>query len=393
MSSRRTALAAVLIIAGPLGIAACGDDEEGTENGDRGGDRELPKVAVQTAEGPDFQQIYESDAPGVVTVRSVFGTGILGGAGQGTGFVISDGGEIVTNAHVVTNIDAPGGGGETPDTAQQVYVEFGDRNTVEAEIIGTDLESDIALLEIDPEEIVGELVPLELGDSADLAVGEPVATLGSPFGQTQSLSTGIISATDRSIDSLTRFQISGGIQTDASINPGNSGGPLINGAGQVIGVNQQIATASGANDGVGFAIPIDLVKSSIEDLRDDGVADYAYIGVETRSLYPQLAEHLEIDAPTGALVARVLPGGPAEEAGLEGSDGETVRFQGIPIPTGGDVIVAVDGEELIGPSDLGELIAKEEPGAEVTLEIIRDGERDEIEVTLEERPGGPAQPE
>ena len=378
------------LAAGALGIAACGEDpEQASAPRERQDDR--PQVAIQAAEnGPDFREIYDRDAPGVVTIRSVFGGSILGGAGQGTGFVIDDGGEIVTNAHVVTDIaETRSGAPAAGDEASEVYVEFGDRNTVEAEIVGTDLEADIALLQIDPDEIDADLVPLELGDSDAVAVGEPVATIGSPFGQTQSLSTGIVSATDRGIDSLTNFQISGGIQTDASINPGNSGGPLINGAGQVIGVNQQIATASGANDGVGFAIPINLARSSIEDLRDDGEASYAYIGVQSQALYPQLAVELGIDAPTGSLIAEVLRGGPAEEAGLEGADGGSIEFQGIPVDTGGDVIVSVDGEELVGPSDLGELIAEREPGEEVTLEIVRDGDREEITVTLGERPSGP----
>jgi S1-C subfamily serine protease len=208
-----------------------------------------------------------------------------------------------------------------------------------------------------------------------------VAAIGSPFGEEQSLSTGIVSATDRSIESLTRFSIDGAIQTDASINPGNSGGPLINADGEVIGLNQQINTTSGGNEGVGYAVPIDLAKRSLEQLREDGEVEYAFIGVETESLYPQLADRLEIDADTGALIAKVTGDSPAEEAGLEGSD-QKVHFQGREVSAGGDVIVAVDGEPIVGESDLPRLISRLDPGDEVTLEIIRDGEHQDVEVTL-----------
>ncbi len=220
-----------------------------------------------------------------------------GGGGQGSGFVISDDGEIVTNAHVVTDAEQ-GGGAAAADgeinAADEVFVEFPDRNQVEAEIVGFDPNADVALLKVDPDGL--DLRPLELGDSAAVEVGTPVAAIGSPFGQEQSLSTGIVSATDRSIDSLTAFAIDGAIQTDASINPGNSGGPLIDADGKVIGINQQINTTSGGNEGVGFAVPANLVQRSIEDLRPDGEVEYAFIGVSTIPLYPQLAERLDVDA-------------------------------------------------------------------------------------------------
>ena len=148
-----------------------------------------------------------------------------------------------------------------------------------------------------------------------------MAAIGSPFGQEQSLSVGVVSATDRSIQSLTDFQIDGAIQTDASINPGNSGGPLLDADGEVIGINQQINTTSGGNEGVGFAVPIDLAERSLEQLRDDGEVDYAYIGVTTQPLYPQLADELGLDVETGAIVSDVVPDGPADEAGLRGGDG------------------------------------------------------------------------
>ncbi|HEU4572132.1 MAG TPA: trypsin-like peptidase domain-containing protein, partial [Candidatus Limnocylindrales bacterium] len=238
----------------------------------------------------------------------------------------------------------------------------------------------------DPEGL--DLDPIELGDSEEVEVGEPVAAIGSPFGEEQSLSVGVVSATDRSIDSLTPFAIDGAIQTDASINPGNSGGPLIDGAGKVIGINQQINTTSGGNEGVGFAVPINLVKSSLDQLRQNGVAKYAYIGVSSQPLYPQLADKLGIDAPTGSLISSVVSGGPADEAGRRGgSKDDKVEFQGRQVIVGGDTIVAVDGQKLVAENDLSRLIATYNPGDEVTLTIIRDGKEMDVDVTLGARPG------
>jgi S1-C subfamily serine protease len=379
--------AAALVLAALAGCSSDGDSsgsQPTTPQSAQSGDS--PPRAERTAAIPvgsfDAQEIYERASAGVVTVRSVLGgPGGIGG-GQGSGFVISDEGEIVTNAHVVT--DAQASGSTDVQQADEVFVEFTDRNQVPAEILGVDLNADIALLKIDPDGLGFD--PLKLGDSDKIPVGEPVAAIGSPFGQEQSLSIGIVSATDRSIESLTDFRIDGGIQTDASINPGNSGGPLIDPDGQVIGVNQQINTTSGGNEGVGFAVPANLVKRSIEDLRDDGKAEYAFIGVTSVPLYPQLAERLKIDAPTGSLVVQVTKDSPASNAGLRGADGETIDFQGQEIEVGGDVIVAVDGEKLVGESDLSKLISEARPGDKIELAVIRDGDRRTIEVTLQARP-------
>ena len=337
--------------------------------------------------GFNARQIYADAAPGVVTILSLIGdpTSLGAGGGQGSGFVISDDGEIVTNAHVVTDAEQGGGTAGAPiKAADEVYVEFPDRNQVPADIIGFDPNADVALIKVDPDGL--DLQPLELGSSADVEVGTPVAAIGSPFGEEQSLSVGIISATDRSIDSLTKFKIDGALQTDASINPGNSGGPLLNPQGQVVGINQQIQTSSGGNEGVGFAVPSDLVKRSVEDLRDDGKAEYAFIGVTTIPLYPQLAERLDIDAPTGALVVKTTAGGPASEAGIQGAGDQTIQFQGAQVRLGGDVIVAVDGEDLQSENDLSRIISGHKPGDQVQVEVIRDGERQTIDVTLQARP-------
>jgi S1-C subfamily serine protease len=227
--------------------------------------------------------------------------------------------------------------------------------------------------------------PLQLGDDEALQVGEPVAAIGSPFGEQRSLSVGVVSATDRSVKSLTQFQIEGAIQTDASINPGNSGGPLLEANARVVGINQQIETNSGANDGVGFAVPISLIEHSVEQLREHGHAEYAYIGVSSEPVYPQLAQKLGLDTQFGALIANVVPGGPAAKAGLRGASGE-ILFQAAEYDTGGDVILEVEGHDVVQPEDLARLVSEMLPGEKIKLTILRDNKRQDVEVTLGKRP-------
>jgi S1-C subfamily serine protease len=375
-----------------LALAGCGGGSEDSGSVTTVPSASAPRqqnLVVSTHSGSfDPEAVYKEAAPGVVTIRSIFSGGgvpsVLGGGGgsaaQGSGFVISDGGEIATNAHVVT--DGEGGGGAIHE-AKEVYVQFEDRNQVQARIVGFDPNSDVALLKVDPDGL--SLHPLRLATNEEVQVGQPVAAIGSPFGEDRSLSVGVVSATDRSIQSLTRFQIDGAIQTDASINPGNSGGPLLDADANVIGIDQQINTTSGGNEGVGFAVPIGLAARSLDELRGTGSVDYAYIGVSTQSLYPQLADRLGIPGDSGALVARVVPGGPADDAGLRGSD-QKLRFQGQEVSAGGDVIVAVGGNRIASESDLPALISRFDPGETVTLEIIRDGQTQSIDVKLGERP-------
>jgi S1-C subfamily serine protease len=364
-------------------LAGCGSGSE-TSTSPGGATTEAttapePEVIIQASSpGFDATRIYEEASPGVVTIRSVFGSN----GAEGSGFVLNGEGEIVTNAHVVT--DESGGDREA---AKQVYIEFPDRNVVPAEIVGFDPFVDVALLRIKPDGF--ELHPLKLGDDRDLRVGQPVAAIGSPFGEQQSLSVGVVSATDRSVQSLTQFEISGAIQTDASINPGNSGGPLLEAGGRVVGINQQIETNSGANDGVGFAVPITAIKRSIVQLRQDGEAEYAYIGVSSQPLYPQLARKLGLDTTFGGLVAEVSSGGPAEKAGIEGGN-DKVAFQAGRYRTGGDVILQVDGRDIVSPDDLAEAISSHRPGDVVTLTILRDNQRREVKVALDKRPDSPA---
>ena len=348
------------------------------------------QVVVQ-ANGGSFNpaQIYKDVSPGVVTIISVFdssGNSLLGGgggsAGQGSGFVVDKDGDIVTNAHVVTSGGRLNGGG-TPQAAKQVFVEFGDRNRVPAHIVGFDADADVALIKVDPSGL--NLVPVPLSARSTFAVGEPVAAIGSPFGETQSLSIGVISATNRTVEGLTNFGIDNAIQTDASINPGNSGGPLLDSKGEVIGINEQIASSSGSNSGVGFAIPVTSVRYSLDQLRTGGKVEYAFLGVTSESLYPQLAEHLGLDVKSGALITDVVSGSPADEAGLKGSTGETT-FQLQHVKTGGDVVIAVDDKPVFQNNDLSELVALHKPGDTVKLDILRGGQHATVDVTLGSRP-------
>jgi S1-C subfamily serine protease len=372
-------LGVALVLA--LVLAGCGGSSGG--GGEAGGgvesaQRQLPHVAVEAAEsGFDAVKVFHEASPGVVTIRSVFAAG--GGAAEGSGFVLDTGGHIVTNAHVVTDDSS---GERKP--AKEVFIEFPDRNVVAAQIVGFDPFADVALLKIKPDGF--KLHPLQLGNDHEVLVGQPVAAIGSPFGEQQSLSVGIVSATDRSVKSLTKFQIEGAIQTDASINPGNSGGPLLDAGAHVIGINQQIETNSGANDGVGFAVPISAVKRSLAQLEQDGEAEYAYIGVSTQPLYPQLARRLSLETSYGGLIDEVVSGGPADEAGLQGGN-EKIAFQAQPYRVGGDVILAVEGHKVIGIDDLARYISAYKPGDKVTLEVLHDGKREQVEVTLGKRPG------
>ncbi len=389
MTKTRVTLLAALSAA--LIATGCGGGgSDNSSNGASATPTTTQQVVIQASDGSfNPAQIYKDVAPGVVTITSVFnggGDSVLGGsgtsAGQGSGFVVDKNGDIVTNAHVVTSGGHLNGGG-TPQEAKQVFVEFGDRNRVPAQIVGFDADADVALIKVDPDGL--DLVPVPLSDRSAFAVGEPVAAIGSPFGETQSLSIGVISATDRTVEGLTNFGIDNAIQTDASINPGNSGGPLLDSKGEVIGINEQIASSSGSNSGVGFAIPVTSVRYSLDQLRNGGNVEYAFLGVTSESLYPQLAEHLGLDTQSGAMITDVVGGSPADKAGLKGSAGETT-FQLQHVKTGGDVVIAVDGKPVFQNNDLSELVALHKPGETVTLDIIRDGHHATVDVTLGSRP-------
>ncbi len=329
-------------------------------------------------EGFDPAGIYERESPGIVTVLSTGLPGRAGGAGLGSGFVISAEGEVATNAHVVTS-----GEGRAITRAKRVYVKFSDGNQVPAQVKGFDPFADVALLKVDPEGL--KLRPLPLGSTKDLVVGAPVAAIGSPFGEEQSLSVGVISATGRSIQSLTGFATAGAIQTDAAINQGNSGGPLLAADGTVLGINSQIRTESGDGTGVGFAVGVDTVKRSLDQIRATGKARYAYLGISSSGLFPQLVEEFDLGTQRGSWVQTVTDGGPADKAGLRAGD-ERKIFQDQPYQTGGDIIVAVDDRAIREEEDLSDALADKRPGDVARIAVIRDGRRRVVAVKLGERP-------
>jgi 2-alkenal reductase len=387
MSVARGAAAAALTA---LALAGCGGSSSkrpATTAGAAGPASTTRVEVLRALPGGRFdpQAIYRRSAPGVVTVISEFAGGASplgpgGGraAGLGSGFVVSPRGEIATNAHVVTS-----GEGAGIRRAQHVYVQFEDHNQVPATIVGADPNSDVALIRVDPTGLT--LRPLPLGSSAGLAVGVPVLAIGSPFGEAQSLSVGVVSGLGRTIDSLTNFQISGAIQTDAAINRGNSGGPLVNGRGEVIGINSQISSTSGGGQGVGFAVPVDTVKRVLDELRRHGSVSYAYLGVSTVAVFPQLARRFGLPVTQGAWVQAVAHGGPAAKAGIR-SGGPSTSFELRQYRTSGDVIVKAAGQTLRNEDDLGTAISRYRPGQEIELELYRDGQRRTVRVKLGERP-------
>ncbi|MDX1688802.1 MAG: trypsin-like peptidase domain-containing protein [Candidatus Promineifilaceae bacterium] len=327
---------------------------------------ELPEDA------PALAQFYRDVTPGVVSVR-ISTDQSLTGTGAGSGFILNEAGHIVTNNHVVA-------------AANQITVIFHDGFEAPAEIVGTDDDSDLAVIQVDslPENVR----PLPVGDSDQVTAGEQVVAIGNPFGYGGSMTTGIVSAVGRIIPSgVTRFSIPQAIQTDAAINPGNSGGPLLNMAGEVIGVNAQIRTAGStmANSGVGFAIPSNVVRLIAPVLIEEGSYEWPYLGVEGGPVGLAVQRANDLPNQQGAYIHNVVAGTPAAEAGMQGTTGtETVLGQEIPV--GGDVVVSMNGEPVIDFADLLTRVAFSEPGEEVTLTVMRDGEMQELSVVLATRP-------
>ncbi len=375
--SRLAGLAVAAVLA--LAVAGCGG---GSDRPGENPDPEPPAAKPSARPAADFDpgRIFRETIDGVVSIRTIFDqSGPLGPRGSGgSGFVLSGDGEVITNAHVVSQ--ETGSGWKPVD---RVFVEFTSGDIVPARVLGVDLFSDVSLLRVDPAAV--DLKPLELDDSDRVAVGEPVAVIGSPFGEDQTLTTGIVSQVGRSVGSLTDFEIQDAIQTDAPINPGNSGGPILDAAGRVIAISQQMKTGSGASDGVGFGVPSNAIRHSADQLREDGKVSYAYIGLSTEPLYPQLAAKLSLEAERGAMVARVLPDSPAAEAGMKGGSRQVV-FQGARYSAGGDVIVKVAGEKVESPQDLGRILSRRQAGDTVAVEVVRDGRSLTLDVGLAERP-------
>jgi S1-C subfamily serine protease len=332
-------------------------------------------------------EIYDRAGPGVVFVQargaqsqSPFGFGDESGIATGSGFVIDGEGYIITNAHVVEDAD-------------EVGVRFGENDLVDAEPIGTDPSTDIALIKVDPDD--AELKPVPLGDSSKVNVGDPAIAIGNPFGYDRTVTTGIVSALQRQIEAPNGFSIDNVIQTDASINPGNSGGPLLDANGRVIGINSQIATGGASGSvGIGFAVPVNTAKSVVPQLKEEGKVERAYLGITTAPVTRQLAEELDLPSDRGALVQDVVEDGPSDDSGIKPGDEET----GAGVTAGGDLIVKVDGRDIEEPEDVAAAIADNKPGDTVAVEYFRGDERKTVEVELGERPdevpgGGPGSPE
>jgi S1-C subfamily serine protease len=332
--------------------------------------------------GFDPSRIYAARSAGVVAVFALFDSAEKHAA-QGSGFVASEDGYVLTSAHVITDA----GEAEKTTEASSVFVGFKDGDRVKADIVGWDVYDDIALLRVTPG--AHKLAPLPFGDSSRVQPGDPVAAMGSPFGNEDSIAVGVVSATQRSIMSLTSiYRVVDAIQTDAPITHGNSGGPLFDARGRVIGINAQIRSDSGTAEGVGFAIPINAARRSMDQLAATGRVVYAYLGVTTEDLTPTLARHLGHEASRGAIVSSVRDGSPADQAGLRGGDTDET-FNGQTIRWGGDVIVAIDGRAVRSADDVVRQVAARLPGELAALTVIRAGERRAVRIRLGSRPAAP----
>ena len=334
------------------------------------------ETAALTTGALTAAQIYKQDSGGVVEVLSTFdqqsssqfGPSSSTAQALGSGFVVSAQGYILTNAHVVFK----GTGSAT--------------TRVKATIAGIDETSDVALLKVDPVQ-APKLVVLQLGDSSKVQAGEPVVAIGNPLGYDFSVTSGIVSATSRNLQSPNGATIPNGIQTDAAINEGNSGGPLIDSSGKVIGINEQIASQSGGNQGLGFAVPIDTAAKVMAQLKTSGSVSYAYLGVSGQTLSADIGKALGVNVSQGVLVASVATGSPAAKAGIKGGSQQTT-IQGQTYVTGGDVIESIDGAAVTSAEDLAAAILQHKPGDTVTVTVLRGGSTQQLKATLTQRPSG-----
>ena len=317
-----------------------------------------------SASGLSVSAIYDRVHEGVVTIK----VDTPQGQALGSGFVIDSAGHIVTNDHVVAD-------------ASSISVQFADGATYNAQLVGADPATDVAVVKVDAPS--SELKPLSFGDSATVQVGDEVVAIGSPLGLDETVTSGIVSALHRTITSPNNFAINDAIQTDAAINHGNSGGPLLNSSGQVIGINSQIESDSGGNDGIGFAVPSNTVKSVADQLIASGKVEHAYLGVAVATIDEPLASQLGL--PAGVEVTQVQSGTPAADAGLQAATGAKM-VDGQQVPVGGDVITAVDGQKISSTEELQSVIGAKKPGDTVTLTYTRGGSEHTVSLTLGTRP-------
>ena len=318
-----------------------------------------------------LSEIFEKTEPGVVRVNVQRTNSVDGVGGIGSGFVFDKKGHIITNAHVGND-------------ATKVVVTFLDGRSYNAEIVGADEYTDIAVIKVNAD--FSLLQPVSLGDSSTLKVGEEIAAIGNPFGLSGSMTSGIISQVGRLLPTENQYSIPDVIQTDAAINPGNSGGPLLNMMGGVVGINTAIQSNTGSNTGVGFAIPSQTVAKIVPTLIEKGEYKHPWIGVSGRDIDPDLAKVLKVTDAIGFLIVAVVEDSPASKAGLIGSE-KTIEVEGVNYPIGGDIIVAVDGIEVRQIDDiLIHLQRAKSIGDEMVLEVLRDNRTTNITIILQERP-------
>src|SRR3954452_18768238 len=369
----------VVLVAGLILIeAGVVDTKDNNSSGPVIAPAALARPASDTSQGLTVHDIYQRDADGVAFIRStiVQKTPSVFGLPQqqssqatGSGFLIDNDGHILTNAHVV-------------EGAKSVTVQLGHGDEQDAQVVGSDPSSDIALLKVDNTEGAN---PLSLGDSSKVEVGDPVVAIGNPFALDRTVTSGIVSALQRQIQAPNGFSISDVIQTDAAINPGNSGGPLIDGAGDVIGINSQIESQSGGNVGIGFAVPIKTAADVVSQLENGGQVHQPYLGISGGDITPEIAHALNLPVTQGVLIERVLSGGPAAEVGIKGATGQAT-IAGQTFPVGGDIITKVDGKTVTGMDDVISAVNDKQPGDEITLTVWSDGHQRDVTVKLGDRP-------
>jgi S1-C subfamily serine protease len=335
-----------------------------------------PRSGVAPMSAMSINEIYERAAPGVVQINSTSSSGTgADGRALGSGFVFDTAGHIVTNYHVIQGAD-------------EIRVGFSNRDTMGAELVGTDPSTDLAVLRVDAS--AAALTPLSLGDSDHVRVGDPVVAIGNPFGLDRTATAGIVSALQRLITAPNQFTIDHVIQTDAPINHGNSGGPLLNDLGRVIGVNTKIETGgvSTGNVGIGFAVPSNTVKDVVAQILKTGRAEHAYLGISGRALSSEVAEKYNLPVEQGVLVAEVTSASGADKAGLRGGATEVV-VAGETYVLGGDIIVAIGGTRISTVEELRDAIAEREPGQKIRLELYRGAKKKSVTVTLGRQPSSP----
>ena len=387
-SGSRWARMGSLVFAGLLGGGAAVGISAAID-GDDGTDTVVSTVAAASPTPTTFeasatgakpvQQIYEEAGPGVVQVTSTSVVsdnpffGPQAATSLGSGFVVDKDGYIVTNYHVI-------------EDAQEIEVNFSGDDRVPARIVGRDPSTDLAVLKIGAQSRA--LTPLPLGNSDAVRVGDAVVAIGNPFGLERSVTAGIVSALQRNITAPNGYTIDKVIQIDAPINRGNSGGPLLSAQGEVIGVNSQIESETGGNVGIGFAVPVNTVREVVSQIKESGKVEHAYLGIEMQGITRELTETIDLPVDEGVIIARVVDGSPADQAGLEGGN-QSVIVGGTSFVLGGDIVTSADGQAITSPDDLRTMIMGKRPGESITLEIRREDLQRTMDVTLGQQPAQP----